>query len=147
MNVVVQDGSIPSLQVIKNYPVDLAAQTGGNTAYIGFTAATGGGFANCDVLNWRFTPFPAPFQLLHSFAGDPATPRTGGALPNAQLAADGVGNLYGGTEAGGTYSCDGLSGKAVSCGMIFELSPPGAAGGTWTKARLLVRNHQGRRRP
>jgi uncharacterized repeat protein (TIGR03803 family) len=52
--------------------------------------------------------------------------------PEAGLARDAQGNLY------GTASTGGLRGTACSngCGAVFELSPPAAPGGTWTETTL-----------
>ena len=57
-------------------------------------------------------------KVLHNFDG------TDGYQPYADLIFDAAGNLYGTTEAGGTYSA----------GTVFELTP--AAGGTWTEQVL-----------
>jgi uncharacterized repeat protein (TIGR03803 family) len=43
-----------------------------------------------------------------------------------ELIADAAGNLYGGTQYGGD-SC---------CGVVFQLTPPGKAGGKWTETVL-----------
>jgi hypothetical protein len=44
---------------IRTAAVDLASILGGDgTAWVGFTAATGGGFENHDVLSWKFTSGP-----------------------------------------------------------------------------------------
>lgn len=39
---------------LNNYPVNLASILGQNTAYVGFTAGTGAGYENHDILNWSF---------------------------------------------------------------------------------------------
>jgi uncharacterized repeat protein (TIGR03803 family) len=46
--------------------------------------------------------------------------------PQGGLVQDAKGNLYGATEGGGTYGV----------GTIYELSPPGQAGGAWTKTTI-----------
>ena len=48
---------------------------------------------------------------------------TGGILPQAGLASDNAGNLYGTAYAGGDPSCDGGGG----CGVVFKLQPKGKA--------------------
>jgi uncharacterized repeat protein (TIGR03803 family) len=53
-----------------------------------------------------------------------------GAFPLAGLAIDSLGNLYGTTQYGGMSTCE------VGCGVVFELSPPSARGGTWTYTNL-----------
>ena len=58
---------------ISDYPINVASQLGTNTAYVGFTGSTGGGYENQDVVNWRFVststlpiavPEPASLFLL-----------------------------------------------------------------------------------
>ncbi len=61
--------------------------------------------------------------VLYSFKGG-----SDGANPSAGLVADGAGNLYGTTIAGGSGSCAG------GCGTVFKLSPQ--QGGGWTKTTL-----------
>jgi len=69
--------------------------------------------------------------VLYNFSGYPD-----GAYPYAGLIFDAVGNLYGTTEYGGTYSkCYG------GCGTVFVLTP--AAGGGWTETVLLSFNDHG----
>jgi hypothetical protein len=49
---------------------------------------------------------------------------------SATLLADKAGNLYGNAYQGGGGACQG------GCGAVFELTPPGAAGGAWTETVL-----------
>jgi legume-like lectin family protein len=39
---------------LNNYPINLAAALGQNTAFVGFTAGTGAGFETHDIVNWSF---------------------------------------------------------------------------------------------
>src|SRR3984885_2741843 len=57
--------------------------------------------------------------------------RTDGASPMSGVIADGAGNLYGTTTAGGG-ACTAITKKG--CGTVFGLSP--ASGGTWTETIL-----------
>lgn len=59
--------------------------------------------------------------LLYSFAGG-----NDGSRPVGRLIEDTQGNLYGATFGGGT----------AGFGTVFELSPPAAVGGAWSKATL-----------
>ena len=60
-------------------------------------------------------------KVIYSFLGqDDAT------MPMAGLVADGAGNLYGTSLAGGDSTC--------GCGSVFELSPPALPGGVWTES-------------
>jgi len=55
--------------------LNIAADLGTNTAYVGFTAGTGAGYENQDILNWSFandtslgTPEPSTLLMLGSGA-------------------------------------------------------------------------------
>jgi Legume lectin domain/PEP-CTERM motif len=57
--------------VYTNVPINIAADLGTNTAFVGFTAGTGAGFENHDILNWSFandtslaTPEPSTLLML-----------------------------------------------------------------------------------
>jgi hypothetical protein len=60
LTVTITDTSVPEPRptFTKSYTVDIPAAVGGSTAYVGFTAATGGSAAKQDVLTWTFTPRP-----------------------------------------------------------------------------------------
>ncbi len=68
LSVTVQDGAGAVLNIL-NTTVDIAADLGSSTAFVGFTAATGSGFENHDILNWQFAnttelaPVPEPATL------------------------------------------------------------------------------------
>ena len=55
--------------------------------------------------------------------------------PQGQVPVAGVvsenGSLFGATALGGGQSCGG-----IGCGVVYELSPPAARGGTWTEAAI-----------
>lgn len=57
-----------------------------------------------------------------------------GAFPDAGLALDAAGNLYGVTGGGGMNSCAFRT--PYGCGTVFELSPPSSPGGPWAEAVL-----------
>jgi len=61
--------------VYTNVALNIAADLGTNTAYVGFTAGTGAGYENQDILNWSFandtslgTPEPSTLLMLGSGA-------------------------------------------------------------------------------
>jgi uncharacterized repeat protein (TIGR03803 family) len=58
-----------------------------------------------------------------------------GAQSTAGLAIDAAGNLYGTTVYGGNGPCTVLA-VVIGCGVVFELSPPAAPGGSWTESVL-----------
>jgi uncharacterized repeat protein (TIGR03803 family) len=73
-------------------------------------------------------------SVLYSFC--PGYPQlcTDGLGPKAGLIIDSLGNLYGTTYYGGSsVSC----GNTLGCGTLFELSPPGSPGETWTETVLF----------
>jgi hypothetical protein len=47
----------------QTYPIDIPSTVGGNTAYVGFTAGTGGQSAVQDILTWMYGPVPAASTL------------------------------------------------------------------------------------
>jgi peptide-N4-(N-acetyl-beta-glucosaminyl)asparagine amidase len=61
---------MPVLTVPLNLPNTLTL-TGG-TAYVGFTAGTGAGQENHNILNWTFAPAPEPSSLALAILGAPA---------------------------------------------------------------------------
>lgn len=72
LNVSVQEQGSALIQLITNYTIDIASVLGSNNAFVGFTAATGSGYQNHDILNWRLAndtsigrlPEPASLALL-----------------------------------------------------------------------------------
>jgi hypothetical protein len=72
----VKDPSEPATDVIyNNLPIDISSFLGTNDAFVGFTAGTGSGAENQDILNWQFandtslgasTPEPASLALFGS---------------------------------------------------------------------------------
>lgn len=65
------------------------------------------------------------YSLLYGFGG------AGLSSPEARLALDKAGNLYGTTASGGTGGCAG------GCGGVFKLAPPAQPGGAWTETVLF----------
>ena len=53
LNVWVEDGSNATDHVINNYKIAISSFLGTQTPYVGFTAGTGGGYADYDLLNWK----------------------------------------------------------------------------------------------
>jgi hypothetical protein len=67
------------------------------------------------------------FSLLYGFGTVPNDLTS----PEARLAIDKAGNLYGTTSSGGTGLCAG------GCGGVFKLTPPAQPGGAWTETVLF----------
>ena len=57
LTVTVQDGA-NAVQNLINTPIDISSLLGTNNAFVGFTAGTGAGFENHDILNWQFANTP-----------------------------------------------------------------------------------------
>lgn len=55
LNVILNDPAVgTSFTAISSYPINIASYLGTNTAYVGFTAGTGAGWENHDIVNWQF---------------------------------------------------------------------------------------------
>ena len=70
-----------NLEATRIYAINIPATIGNSTAWVGFTAATGGLTATQDILTWTYTPMSVPpssltwpaTQLLPTFAAPVAT--------------------------------------------------------------------------
>lgn len=96
-----------------------------------------GGTANLGTVYMLTPPTPGNSAwtetVLYSFHGGD------GRNPYGGVVLDKSGNLYGTTQQGGPYLC---TRRRLSCGTIYQLSPPGTPGGAWTEAVLY--SFQGR---
>ena len=85
-----QDGIRPEVPQL-SYPINVEKTIGDKFAYVGFTAATGGGFQNHDILSWVY--------LDYFVAADAGVPTLdGGNLPDGGN--DGAPGDSGGTDDG-----------------------------------------------
>ncbi len=86
LDVTVQDGSAAPQALISNFAINLSTVLGTNTAFVGFTSATGAGLAQHTILNWKLAndtslgptvPEPATLGLVAlSLLGLAASRRT-----------------------------------------------------------------------
>ena len=58
---------------VHNYVVNIPSFVGGNVGYVGFTGATGGLSAIQQILNWSYTPLPAPPAIPVNLVVTPAS--------------------------------------------------------------------------
>jgi uncharacterized repeat protein (TIGR03803 family) len=106
------DGGVPRASVM----FDQKGNLDGTTA--------GGGFLSAGTVFQLASEHrgPWPEAVLYSFTGG-----DDGLLPTSSLISDKAGNLYGTTMWGGSGgSCQG-----VTCGTVFQLTPPADQGGIW----------------
>lgn len=127
-----EDGSVPFGGLV----LDAAGNLYGTTN-------EGGDLSNVACTNGFSSPVGCGviFELSPSSPGQPWTEsvlyafeHSDGALPNANLIFDSLGNLYGTTESGGNSSSCTV-GNVFGCGVVFELSPSGQ-GQPWQESVL-----------
>jgi Legume lectin domain/PEP-CTERM motif len=53
LDVYVQDANLAVQHIINGMSINIGGILGTNTAFVGFTAGTGGGYENQDILNWQ----------------------------------------------------------------------------------------------
>jgi legume-like lectin family protein len=75
--VTLTDATDASKTITESYPVDLTQTVGGNTAYVGFTAATGNSFSTQKILSWDYTGSNTPtITAVASATPNPVTGTT-----------------------------------------------------------------------
>ena len=60
LHVAIADGSTVQPADLLNFAIDLPTILGQNTAFVGFTAGTGSGFLNQDIINWQLNDSSRP---------------------------------------------------------------------------------------
>ncbi|HXY14238.1 MAG TPA: chitobiase/beta-hexosaminidase C-terminal domain-containing protein [Terriglobales bacterium] len=133
------DATTPADTFTTSWAVNIPSTVGANTAYVGFTAGTGGETATQDILTWTFTS-GAPGTIQYEATTIPVT-----GSPNARSFAwsgfpDGSGEIADGTAVGaylnftvnvpapGTYDIRAATKKFTTRG-IFQLSINGTNAG------------------
>ncbi len=68
--------AVTQTQATQSYTVNISAVLGGNTAYVGFTAGTGGETATQTIFTWTYTPGVPVNAPVFPAAGIFAAPQT-----------------------------------------------------------------------
>src|SRR5271157_4367271 len=72
-----------SFTAINGYAINLASLLGQNTAYVGFTSGTGGGWENHDIVNWTFAN---TVQSFCTYSLSPSSASPGAAVGTGTVA-------------------------------------------------------------
>jgi hypothetical protein len=124
--------------VTETYTVNIPSVIGANSAYVGFTAGSGGGTAIQDVLNWTYSgTYSAPVMAVEPTLPDFSTGFVNGAglILNGGAALNGTALTLtdGGTfEARSAFFATPLSVAQFSTGFNFQLTDATADGFTFT---------------
>jgi hypothetical protein len=129
-----------------SFPVDIPTIVGGNTAYVGFTAATGNETANQEILSWTYVAGqpgaavpPPPVPVLPSvpdyaagFTGVGMTTNAYAGIREASLQVTDGGSF----EAGSSFYAAPLNIQAFTTDFTFQLANP-LAGGYFPPANTI----------
>jgi hypothetical protein len=129
-----------------SFPVDIPTTVGGNTAYVGFTAATGNETANQEILSWTYVAGqpgaavpPPPVPVLPSvpdyaagFTGVGMTTNAYAGIREASLQVTDGGSF----EAGSSFYAAPLNIQAFTTDFTFQLANP-LAGGYFPPANTI----------
>ena len=73
LTMTITDTTQPSETFTTSWPVNIPATVGANTAYVGFTAGTGGSTATQEIIGWVFSPSAASQAAPPNFSLPPGT--------------------------------------------------------------------------
>ena len=78
LTLIITDSTTPTHTFTTSFPIDIPATVGGNTAFVGFTAGTGGQTAKQEILNWTYNVTPGfSLTLMEPGRGASSLPATG----------------------------------------------------------------------
>jgi hypothetical protein len=78
LTVTITDATTPGHTFTTSFPIDIPATVGGNTAFVGFTAGTGGQKAKQEILNWTYNVTSGfSLTLMEPGRGASSLPATG----------------------------------------------------------------------
>jgi hypothetical protein len=130
LTVVITD-TATNVSATQNYSINIPATVGGSTAYVGFTAGSGGATAIQQILNWTYNAAALTGPAFSSgFSTTPAqmTFNGGAALSGTALQlTDGSSN-----EARSAFFTTPLNVQLFTTGFDFQLTSPAADGFTFT---------------
>ena len=130
LTVVITD-TVTNATATQTYTVNIPAIVGGTTAYVGFTGASGGATAIQQILNWSYSPIPAPGPLFptgFSAALSQMTLNGGAALNGTRLRLT-DGNL---SESRSAFFTAPVNVQQFTTGFDFQLTNAQADGFTFT---------------
>ena len=112
----------------QSFPVNIPAVVGGNTAYVGFTAGTGGQSSSQKVTSWTYLAGPPAPDYPSGFTAGSLTLNGGAALNGTRLRlTDGGSN-----EARSAFFTTPVNVQQFSTSFQFQLTSPNADGFTFT---------------
>ena len=113
LSVFVDDMTVPQLSV----PVDLETllDLEGGNAWVGFTAATGAGFENHDLLTWQMCPAAADRDLRVTTSAQPDTVDVGEPVTLTATV----------TNEGNAVAADVVLTDVLPAGVVFQSASPG----------------------
>jgi hypothetical protein len=108
-----------------SWPINIPGTVGGNTAYVGFTAGTGGCVSNQDILTWSYSPSNSTAVPIPAPAPTPTTPIV---YPSAALPAVSSGPTFRTFTYAGFPDTTGTILDATSVGdnVTFTVNVPAA---------------------
>jgi hypothetical protein len=133
---VAQNGIRPATALL-SHALNLATTIGGDTAYVGFTAATGGALANHDLLSWAFSDsFLANGLTMYTWSGSGVWSETARWNPGAIPGGSDIALVSAGAATVGdarTIRALQLSGGTITGGGTLTLA---GTGSTWSGGTL-----------
>ncbi len=130
LTVVITD-TVTNATATQTYNVNIPAIVGGPTAYVGFTAGTGGGSCLLDIINWVYAPTAVTgpsFSNGFTASNSKLTLNGGAALNGSRLRLTDGGSL----EARSAFYTSPMNVQQFSTGFDFQLTNPNADGFTFT---------------
>jgi hypothetical protein len=85
LTVTITDATTPGHTFTTSFPIDIPATVGGNTAFVGFTAGTGGETTTQEILNWTYNVTSGfSLTLMEPGRGGSRLPATGAVAQGAR---------------------------------------------------------------